>query len=182
MGSDMELLQIITFSIKIFALIVAIIVLSSYLLYKLKNRNKNKPYATTSTQEFSVDHATARMLFNQEPYDNLQLVNVPVENVQYDYTQDDDQQYENPQYDNIQYDPQPPSVYQNNQPRSFGQRFKIINEDNDSYTEREPIIEKIRRSAETAPQKFSSTRDTQVFNIYDYYSSNNFEPMHKIKL
>jgi hypothetical protein len=182
MGSDMELLQIITFSIKIFALIVAIIVLSSYLLYKLKNRNKNKPYATTSTHEFTLDHATAQILFNQEPYDNLQLVNAPIENVQYDNTQYDDQQYENPQYDNIQYETQPLSVYQSNQPRSFGQRFKILNEDNNSNTEREPIIEKLRRSAATVPQKFSSSGSTQVFNIYDYYSSNNFEPMHKIKL
>ena len=41
----MELIQIIITSLKLFALISAIVVLISYAIYKLKERNRTKPYS-----------------------------------------------------------------------------------------------------------------------------------------
>ena len=46
----MELLEIIIFSVKIFALVSALIVISSYFIYKLKDRKHDKPYAKIQTQ------------------------------------------------------------------------------------------------------------------------------------
>ena len=172
----MELLQIISFSVKIFALITAIIVLLSYLIYKLKDRKRNKPYSKIAAQHPGIDLSGPELQFNQEQYSNLQQVNAPAENLPYE-----NQQYENVQYQNVQYEKQPIAVYQNNQPRSFGQRFKILNEDNNNTNQKTHLIEKLQ-AATVAPQKFNTSRQTQVFNIYDYYSKNNYEPMHKIKL
>ncbi len=44
----MELLQIIIFSLKLFALTSAIIVLISYFVFKIKDRNREKPFMKSS--------------------------------------------------------------------------------------------------------------------------------------
>ncbi len=197
----MELLQIIIFSIKIFALVATLIVISSYLIYKLKDRKRKKPYTKVPTQTFSVKPSKAEKQFSPGQYENIQMINEPVENEQIIYTpiesqqminvpfesqQYDNLQHENDQYQNIQnknmqYENQPMLVYQKHQPRLFGQRFKILNEDNNSMAPRKSIIERLQ-PVTAAPQNFNALRQSQVFNMYDYYSSSNFEPMHKIKL
>jgi hypothetical protein len=49
----MELLQIIIFTLKLFALSSAIIVLLSYFIFKIKDRTRKKPYIQTPGEEES---------------------------------------------------------------------------------------------------------------------------------
>jgi hypothetical protein len=173
----MELVQIITFAIKLFALIAAIVVLSSYLIYKLKDRKRKKPYVKYTAQQFVTEPSLPEVQYAPEPVNNVQMAFAQAANIQYDNSV-----YETPYYENAQYEPQPMAVaYQNNQPRSFGQRFKIINENNHPVVSRGHLIEKLQ-PVTVAPQRFNARGQAQVFNIYDYYSSNNFEPMHKVSL
>jgi len=136
-------------------------------------------------------------------YENIQYDNAQYQNVQYDNNQNmnlqpdenqnmntqynsdqniqyDNNQYQNIQYDNQQYRNQPVIMYQNNAPRSYGQRFKILNEYDNASNKKQHIIERLQPATVT-PQRLNTQRQTQTFNIYDYYSSSNFEPMHKIK-
>jgi hypothetical protein len=197
----MELLEIIIFSVKIFALVSALIVISSYFIYKLKDRKRDKPYAKIQTQPLTPVLSATPGNINPDFFENIHNSNMPTETIQYDYRQYDNVQYhkiqvdnnqnqniqlDNPQYQNpqtinIQYENQPMVLYQKNQQRSYGQRFKILNEDDNSTTQRRHVIEKLQ-PVTAAPQKFSNQRQANVFNIYDHYSSSNFEPMHKIKL
>ncbi|MDR3628306.1 MAG: hypothetical protein P4L45_15790 [Ignavibacteriaceae bacterium] len=166
------------FAIKLFALVAAIIVLASYLVFKLKDRRRKKPYTNFTVPQLVIEPSVPEVQYLPEPVNNALMVNAPVENIQYDNTM-----YEAPYYENTQYvAAQPVAVaYQNNQPRSFGQRFKIINEDNHPVVSRGHIIEKLQ-PVTVAPQRFNARAQSPVFNIYDYYSSNNFEPMHKVSL
>jgi hypothetical protein len=217
----MELLQIIIFSIKIFALISTLIVITSYLIYKLKNRKVKKTYSNVPVQMPSIKPYIAEKPFNPEQYENIQnlneqMINVPVKNEQIIYEpiespqmikpadesqqiiyapiemqqmnnlpienqQYDNLQYKNTQYQNIQYGNQPMVGNQSHQPGSFGQRFKILNEDYNSMAQRKSILERLQ-PVTIASQNFNAPKQSQVFNMYDYYSSSNFEPMHKIKL
>jgi hypothetical protein len=173
----MELVQIITFSIKLFALVAAIVVLSSYLIFKLKDRKRKKPYIKYTAPQLVVEPSVPEIQYSPEPVNNIQMAIAPAANIQYD-----NNVYEAPYYENTQYEPQPIAVaYQNSQPRSFGQRFKIINEDNHPVVSRGHLIEKLQ-PVTVAPQRFNARGQAQVFNIYDYYSTNNFEPMHKVSL
>ena len=173
----MELLQIITFSIKLFALVTAIIVLSSYLIYKIKDRKRNKPYSKITVARPEKENAVPALQYAAEPYENSALVIAPVENVQYNNIA-----YETPYFENNQYQMQPAAAaFANSQPRQSRQRFKIINEENGSMLHKGHFMEKLQ-PVTVEPQRFSSRNQAQAFNIYDYYSSNNYEPMHKIGL
>jgi hypothetical protein len=205
----MELLEIIIFSIKIFALVSGLIVISSYIIYKYKDRKRTKPYAKAPVQPLTPALALPAVQLNSEirensqsvitPAENIQYANIQygnaqyqgvqsgnahIQNVQYDNEQYQNIQYDNNQYSNLQYDNQQylnqQSMYQNSQPRSYGQRFRILNENDNDGVQRQHIIEKLQPVA-AVPQRLNNQRKAQVFNIYDYYSSSNFEPMHKIK-
>lgn len=131
----MELLQIIIFTLKLFALASAIIVLISYFIFKLKDRTRIKPYMKPTIAESA----------------NLSLQPVV-------------------------------AVEEKNEIKS--KRFKILNEEASFLANRQIVIEKnntinyIQKNSLANPSK--NLKDN--FNIYDYYSNSNFEPMHKIKL
>ena len=98
-------------------------------------------------QPYALDPSIPEMQFNNgEQYENIQAVNSPVESLQYNNMQYENPQYENMQYENVQYqyENQQQAVYQNNQPRLFGQRFKILNENNNSINQRTPVMEKLQ--------------------------------------
>jgi ribosomal protein S16 len=177
----MELLQIITFSVKIFALVTAIIVLSSYLIYKMKDKKRNKPYVGAVPLQFASEHSVPEIQYNTEPYEDLQTANVPIENIHYYSPVNENQIDENFKYQDEQYENQMSDGYQISQHRSLGQRFKILNEENNSTHQKTNVMEKFQ-SPVSSPQRLNTSRQAQVFNIYDYYSNNNYEPMHKIKL
>ncbi len=131
----MELLQIIIFTLKLFALTSAIVVLISYFIFKLKDRVRIKPYMKPTVVE-AASLAIQSGLTIEKKYEK--------------------------------------------KPK----HFKILNEENSFLKERQIRLEK------SNPIKFIQEEynfnkkniSKENFNIYDYYSNSNFEPMHKIKL
>ena len=62
----MELLQIIIFTLKLFALTSAIIVLISYFIFKLKDRNRIKPYMKQTSIDLSNNLAAELSIPNED--------------------------------------------------------------------------------------------------------------------
>ncbi len=62
----MELLQIIIFTLKLFALTSAIIVLISYFIFKLKDRNRIKPYMKQTNIDLSTNLAVEPLISNED--------------------------------------------------------------------------------------------------------------------
>ncbi len=62
----MELLQIIIFTLKLFALTSTIIVLISYFIFKLKDRNRIKPYMKQTVPDLSKNFEVEQLAIKEE--------------------------------------------------------------------------------------------------------------------
>ena len=106
---------------------------------------------------------TETIQYDYRQYDNVQYHKIQVDNNQNQNIQLDNPQYQNPQTINIHYENQPMVLYQKNQQRSYGQRFKILNEDDNSTTQRRHVIEKLQPVTE--PLK-SSIKGRQTYSTF----------------
>ncbi|MHB8578454.1 MAG: hypothetical protein ACYDA4_01135 [Ignavibacteriaceae bacterium] len=124
--TKMDLLEIIIFSLKLFALISLIAVASSYALYKFKSSSRVEPYLrptiiSENKIQIEVEQKIAKEL------------------------------------------------------RQENSRFVIMNKAELQPAEKRMLFNKPN-------EKLLRQQSANGFNIYNYYSSSSFEPMHKIKL
>ena len=157
----MELMQIIKSSLSIFSAISLVFILTSYAIYKIKDRKRIKPYQRVNMQsnkndliidEIVNDSKISPAVKVELKQFAVQLNQIPVENVLH-----------------------PRPAMELRKPQAH-ERFKIVNsqipaEYRNSY---EPVLE-----IEKPKNKIRLNNEKK--NIYDYYSETN-EEMHKLKL
>jgi hypothetical protein len=182
---EMELIEIIISSVKIFSIVATVVILVSYIVFKVKNKNRTKVQASPLAT------------LQPEVLLNDQVAEIPEE-------EETGESYE----EMPQYEEQPEIMIPY---RTIKQRFQVINEDkqvnnednveiNSFYKPKSPVLSEAnsisiqgsvisykpgrysQNAYRASDYKHSAPKSKEVKGIYNLYSLAVSEPMHKLKV